>query len=182
MRDSELRTITSRCWTTLLLAAACGNDTGLPPPTNPDRPDGGFVPGDGETIAADDGGTVIAPDGAVLTICQQATTHSDFAFLQQHVFTPSCATAMCHSGPEPEVGLDLSAGRAYSNLVNKGASTVAGWTRVVPSSIVQSYLAVSLGRAEGPPPRDGYMPLGADPLCVEKLEAIERWILAGAPP
>ena len=40
----------------------------------------------------------------------------------------------------------------------------------------------SLGRAEGPPPRDGFMPLGADPLCVEKLEAIERWILAGAPP
>ena len=124
------------------------------------------------------------PDAGVpeMTICDEAKLHSDFAWIQQHVFTPSCATAMCHAGPEPEVGLDLSAGPAYNNLVNKGASTVTGWTRVVPGSIAQSYLAVSLGRAEGPPPRDGYMPLGADPLCVEKLEAIERWILAGAQP
>jgi hypothetical protein len=80
------------------------------------------------------------------------------------------------------VGLNLSAGAAYNNLVNKGASTVTGWTRVTPGSLATSYLAVSLGRAEGPPPRDGYMPLGADPLCLEKLEAIERWILAGAQP
>jgi len=157
---------------TLLVVAACGGDTGAPEPPR-DRADAGMQPG-----------TVDDPDAGVSekTICDEAKTHSDFAWIQQHVLTPSCATAMCHAGPEPEVGLDLSAGPAYNNLVNKGASTVTGWTRVVPGSITQSYLAVSLGRAEGPPPRDGYMPLGADPLCVEKLEAIERWILAGAQP
>ena len=160
----------------LLAVAACGHDTGMPPPHG----DPGVDAGDDEPVTH---GDASAPTGdAALTICQEAKQHSDFAWLQQHVFTPSCATAMCHAGAEPDVGLSLEAGEAYNNLVNKGASTVTGWTRVVPGSIAESYLAVSLGRAEGPPPRDGYMPLGADPLCVEKLEAIERWILAGAPP
>lgn len=126
-------------------------------------------------------GETAAPDAGPLSACDEAKQHSDFTWIQNNIFTPSCATATCHAGPNPDVGLTLEAGKAYNNLVNKGASTVTGWTRVVPGSLAQSYLAVSLGRAEGPPPRDGFMPIGADPLCVEKLEAIERWILAGAP-
>lgn len=161
----------------LCAAAACGNDTGMPYSPSADGGTTGTTGG-----APDAHETTVSPDASPQTICDQAKQHSDFAFIQQHIFTPSCATAMCHTGPEPEVGLNLSAGNAYANLVNKGASTVAGWTRVTPGVIATSYLAVSLGRAEGPPPRDGYMPLGTDPLCLEKLEAIERWILAGAPP
>jgi hypothetical protein len=145
--------------------AACGSDT---PPT-------GGTPDAAQ--AAPEVDAASAP-----TICDQAKQRSDFAFIQQHILTPSCATAMCHTGPEPEVDLDLSAGKAYPSLVNKGASTVTGWTRVVPGNTAQSYLVVSLGRTAGPPPRDGFMPLGADPLCTEKLEAIERWIAAGAMP
>jgi len=152
----------------VLLAAACGNDSAT-------APDGGVAP-DGRIVG--DGG----PD-ALLTDCQEATQHSDLAWIQEKIFTPSCATASCHAGPEPEVGLDLSAGRAHVNLVNRGSSTVSGWVRVVPGSPNESYLMVSLGRAPGPPPRDGFMPIGgADPLCVEKLEAIERWIADGAQP
>jgi hypothetical protein len=165
--------MTSRsCFGLLLFAAACGGDTSTERTSV-----------DASTTTDVDGSIATNVDAAsAVTICDQAKTHSDFAFIQQHVFTPSCATAMCHAGPEPEVGLNLSAGEAYANLVNKGASTVAGWTRVTPGALTTSYLAVSLGRVEGPPPRDGYMPLGADPLCLEKLELIERWILAGAPP
>ena len=96
------------------------------------------------------------------------------------MFTPSCATGNCHRGASPEVGLSLEAGFAYGNLVNHDASTQPGWKRVVPGAIATSYLVVAFGRAAGPPPRDGTMPLGAPPLCVEKLAAIERWITAGA--
>ena len=163
----------------LLLVAACGNDT-TRSSADASTDDSNEPSATGDAGPIGDGGAT--GDGAALTICQQAAQHSDFGFLQTHVFTPSCATAMCHAGPDPDVGLDLSAGNAYPNLVDKGASTVTGWTRVEPGSVARSYLAVSLGRAEGPPPRDGFMPLGADPLCLEKLEAIERWILAGAPP
>jgi hypothetical protein len=161
----------------LLVAAACGKD-GTSRDTNPD----GGVGSDGKL-----GGPVDASDSehdatVELGECQEATQHADLAFIQQKVFTPSCATAMCHAGAEPEVGLNLEAGRAYSNLVNKNASTAQGWQRVVPGSLTTSYLVVAFGRADGPPPRDGFMPLGTNPLCVEKLEAVERWILAGAQP
>jgi len=159
----------------LIAVGACGQDA----ETQPEPPDGGATP-DG-SVAPVDGATDPRPDGAPATVCDEARLHSDFAWLQANVLTPSCATAMCHSGPDPEVGLSLAAGVAYANLVNKGASTVIGWVRVKPGSVALSYLAVALGRVAGPPPRDGFMPLGADPLCVEKLEAIERWITAGAP-
>ncbi|MDQ3297167.1 MAG: hypothetical protein M3619_11320 [Myxococcota bacterium] len=157
----------------------CGNDSGTAGggDDDPTAPDAGPQRDGAPTTTTSDGGMIPEP-----TVCQQATMHSDLAWIQANVLTPSCATAMCHSGPEPEVGLNLDAGASYNNLVNKGASTVTGWKRVVPGSLESSYLVVSFGRAAGPPPRDGFMPLGADPLCVEKLEAIERWILAGAPP
>lgn len=166
----------------LVLAAACGRDgTSLDP-----RPDGGvIVAPDGKIITPADAPDFPdpEPDATVqLTECEEATQHADLAWIQQRIFTPSCATAMCHAGASPEVGLSLEAGRAYTNLVNRNASTAAGWRRVVPGSLATSYLVVAVGRTPGPPPRDGFMPLGTDPLCVEKLEAVERWIVAGAAP
>lgn len=121
------------------------------------------------------------PDDGAPSFCEQARSRTDFAFIQDTVLTPSCATDGCHAGAEPEVGLSLEAGAAYANLVNKGASTVTGWMRVVPGSTAESYLVVALGRAPGPAPRDGFMPIGAPPLCTEQHEMIERWISAGAP-
>lgn len=162
--------------------AACGSGM-----ERSDGPDASTPSGaDGAVI---DGGVVDAPgdatapgDAAALTACEQATLHSDFAWIETHVLVPSCATAGCHSGANPEVGLRLDAGAAYANLVDKGSSTQPGWIRVVPGSVATSYLAVALGRADGPPPRDGFMPLGADPLCGEMLDAVERWIRDGAMP
>lgn len=131
-----------------------------------------------------------ASDGAILgepdaptgdPACAEAANHSDFTWIQDNVLTPSCATGPCHDAIEPDVDLDLSAGAAHGNLVNKGASTQSGWIRVVPGSPDDSYLVVALGRAPGPMPRDGFMPLNMPPLCEAKLEAVERWILAGAP-
>lgn len=162
----------------VLAVSACGKDgTSL----DPERPDAAVGP-DGTTAPADAADFPDPqPDATVqLTECQEATQHADLAWIQQKVFTPSCATAMCHAGQSPEVGLNLEAGRAHANLVSRNASTAAGWVRVVPGSLATSYLVVALGRTAGPPPRDGFMPLGTDPLCVEKLEAVERWIVAGA--
>lgn len=161
----------------LLVAAACGKD-GTSRDTHPD----GGVASDGQIIGASDA-SASEPDATVeLNECQEAMQHADLAWIQQKVFTPSCATAMCHAGSDPEVGLNLEAGRAYGNLVSRNASTAQGWQRVVPGSLTTSYLVVAFGRTDGPPPRDGFMPIGANPLCAEKLEAVERWILAGARP
>ncbi|MDX2094092.1 MAG: hypothetical protein SFX73_40045 [Kofleriaceae bacterium] len=113
--------------------------------------------------------------------CAEATQHSDFAWIQDNVFTPSCTGRACHRANE-EGYLSLAEGEAFAELVNQPTDTVSGWTRVVPGSPSTSYLLVALGRASGPPPSDGIMPLLADPLCAEKLDAIERWIAQGALP
>ena len=159
----------------LLLVAACGTDTATSPGTSSDTvPDGGAsAGGDGGVTPGTDGGT---------DPCVEAAAHSDLAWIEQHVFTPSCATAMCHSAQHMSVGLSLAAGQAYPNLVNHSASTADGWVRVVPGSKSESYLLVALGREAGPMPEDGFMPIGAAPLCEGKLAAIERWIAAGALP
>lgn len=173
-------------WTLILLAAgACGNDREM---FGPDggveiAPDGRIAPpSDGPTDGGPDAGDP-PPDAAMpLTDCEEAELHSDLAWIQTKIFTPSCAIGGCHVGPNADVGLRLEAGQSHANLVNRGSSTVSGWARVVPGSVPASYLMVTLRRADGPAPGEGFMPLRADALCVEKLEAIERWILAGAPP
>lgn len=184
------------------LLAACGTDyqpdadsrDGGPSADGPPgstSPSGGADAGGGGDDAggAGDGGPPPGDAGAAsdapvaLTACEQATQHSDLAWLQEHVFTPSCAVAGCHAGASPDVGLSLEVGKAHANLVNRGSSTVAGWIRVVPGQPAQSYLMVALGRVDGPPPRDGFMPIGGlPPLCVEMVDAVERWVAAGAPP
>lgn len=170
----------SRLWLLVVLLLACKADPD--DPIGPDA-DGADTKPDGNVHrdgGPSDGGDV--PIDALLDVCEEATLHSDLAWIQAHVFTPSCATATCHSGTSADVGLRLDAGQAHGNLVDRGASTQPGWVRVLPGSTTTSYLVVALGRTPGPPPRDGFMPLGADPLCVEKLEAIERWIVEGARP
>lgn len=118
------------------------------------------------------------PDGA--NACADATAHSDFAWIQANVFTPTCTKSACHDADEPE--LSLVEGAAYANLVDRASSTQSGWTRVVPGAPSQSYLLVALGREPGPPPMDGFMPLLSQPLCAEKIDAISRWITQGAQP
>ena len=191
------------CLPALLVCAlvACGTEY-VPPADNArdggpsaDGPPGSSSPssggdaGGGDAGGTDAGGTPPGDGGeasdapVALTPCEEAPQHSDLAWLQQHVFTPSCAVAGCHAGTSPGVGLSLEVGKAYANLVNRGSSTVTGWIRVVPGQPAQSYLLVALGRAAGPPPRDGFMPIGGlPPLCVEMVDAVERWVGAGALP
>lgn len=154
----------------VLVLVGCGTDVGTTTSPSTDA-DGGV----GTLPSEDD------PPGGE-TICAEAKAHGDFDWIQQHVFTPSCASSHCHGGSDPEVGLSLEAGKALGNLVDHSASTAQGWDRVVPGSPSQSYLLVALGRGAGPMPRDGFMPLGAEPLCTEKIDAIERWIILGAGP
>jgi hypothetical protein len=77
--------------------------------------------------------------------------------------------------------MDLSTGRAWSSLVNVSSNQYAGWVRVVPGDSSASMLMVQLGGEPGPQ-LDGYMPWGQPRLCNEKIDAIRRWIIAGAPP
>jgi ABC-type Fe3+-hydroxamate transport system substrate-binding protein len=113
--------------------------------------------------------------------CQAATSHSDFAWIQTNVFDTSCVLSGCHMGAAANAGhLNLADGMSYNELVDEPSQVQEGWKRVVPGDPSSSYLMVALGHESGPMPPDGYMPLSSPALCSEKIDAIERWISAGA--
>ena len=102
----------------------------------------------------------------------------NFEWIQQHIFTPSCAAAAsCHVNTQT---MDLREGVAFNELVNVSAKNNA--IRVVPGDPENSLLMVTIdhesqgGRFSGELPLIGTMPLGGDILCLEKRQTIEEWI------
>lgn len=165
-------------WSSLLFLVACGSDreTSIEEPLADASPvsDAGGLVGDAGPL-----GDAPTPDGPPSTLCEEAASHSDLAWLEANVFVSSCAG--CHGGAEPSANLRLEAGQARANLVGVTSSTVGTpWQRVVPGSVEDSYLMVALGEAPGPPPSLGVMPLNAPALCPEVHAAIGRWIASGA--
>ena len=149
-----------------VLVSACG--------TEPSRPD-----------IAPDAAVVSMPDapGAPLTVCQQATQHSDLAWIQDNVFSSTCARAQCHASNNQAGGLVLETGMSHDYLVNRPSTVQTGMMRVLPGDADHSYLLVAIGGASGTPPEGTVMPWGGLPmLCGEEIDAIRRWVNAGANP
>ncbi len=168
-----------RLYVALALVTACGTE--LPRSGTPDpRPDAGMAGGgDGTVNTAGDAGT----DGAPLTICEQAAQHSDLTWIQDNVFSSTCALSHCHSSDSQAGGLVLSQGMARDSLVNKPSTVQSGWMRVLPGDPAHSYLLVAVGAEPGTPPEGSTMPWGGLPmLCSQELDALKRWITAGANP
>jgi hypothetical protein len=162
----------------VVAAAACGGTDVNTMPNDRDstKPDAGG----GSTHVAD--AMPVPPDGipANLTPCEEAVYHSDLAWIQAQVFDVSCTT-MCHGDTPPAASMSLRAGEARASLVNVRSTQFPDWIRVVPGSPAQSMLMVQLGGEPGPA-LEGLMPWGMPKLCDEKIDAIRRWIAAGANP
>lgn len=161
----------------VLALAACGTDvrTTSDPNTAPDA------------RAHTDAGVVadalpIPPDGIPpgLAPCEEAVYHSDLAWIQSAIFDVSC-TDKCHGDTPPDAQLNLQAGAARASLVGVASTQFSGWVRVVPNDPGASMLMVQLGGEPGPE-LEGTMPWGMPKLCDEKIDAIRRWIAAGAQP
>ena len=130
--------------------------------------------------AAEPNGT---PDGGVGNACDEARSHSDLAWIQTNIFTPSCAISGCHKTPAVGGGhLILDSGVSHAQLVNTASTSASTWMRVVPGDASKSYLLTAMGAQAGPKPVDGFMPLAGPPLCTDKVDAIRRWIEGGAMP
>lgn len=126
------------------------------------------------------------------TVCKEAVNHSDLPWLENNVFNLSCGFSKCHDGNPGSVEgrLDLRPGKSFAKLVNQSATADPHRMLVVPGNVEASYLMLMLhdfDPADASPPgvapdkSVGYMPMGNKPLCCQKLDAIERWIMAGAP-
>ncbi|HSN25486.1 MAG TPA: hypothetical protein VLT45_04350 [Kofleriaceae bacterium] len=117
--------------------------------------------------------------------CVEAVNHQDLTWIQDNVFTKQCTFSGCHNGENTKQGkIDLRAGKSFATLVNGDSALMPGTKLVVPGSPTTSYLEVMLGSEPGSVPASvGLMPqnTGGQLLCCQKLDAIQRWITAGAP-
>ncbi len=144
--------------------------------------DGGVDPGE----ACDDG-NLADGDGCSSSceaICQPALVTSTWQGIQTRIFAGhACTQAVCHGGGSP-VGLDLRPEAAYASLVDVPSTQAPAEKRVAPGSAETSLLWQKLvkgARGGGDDVPGAGMPVGAAPLDADELEAVRRWIAAGAP-
>ena len=128
--------------------------------------------------------------------CLDADAHSDFTFIHTTIIKPKCIFSGCHDGGTSKQGmLDLRMkDTAYSKLVGAASVLDPSRTLVVPGNVNQSFImpmlaAIKTSEADPPlasiPLDDkgnvvGTMPQNSTIICCQKLDAIGRWITAGA--
>lgn len=100
-----------------------------------------------------------------------------FTEVQANVFTPTCATAGCHTGAGAPQGLQLDETNSYALLVGVNSSQDPGVQRVAPGDPNNSYLIQKL---EGTASAGARMPLGSQPLTPAVIAVIRQWITDGA--
>lgn len=107
------------------------------------------------------------------------------SWIEQNIFVPNCGGTSCHGTGSPFPVLTTG---SHGKLVDVDTTLAPGRKLVVPGDVGKSYLMVilrhlNLGEADPPAPapaRSAYMPSGQPPICCEKLDAMARWIEAGA--
>ena len=126
--------------------------------------------------SSESGGESTAPKG-----CEFTNTYDA---IQQTIFEGSgCTASACH-GEASLGGLDLREGASYQALVHQPSTIDPSIERVFPGDQEFSLLYQKLSAATLGSELDGLgqpMPIGADPITEDQLEAIRLWIRAGAP-
>jgi len=113
---------------------------------------------------------------ATTTTSDQPKANPSFQNDIQPIFNSSCAISSCHNATA-QAGLDLSAGKAYSTLVNVASTEVPALMRVSPGDATNSYLVMKL---ENRQTVGGRMPFGGNPLSATQIQNIKNWINNGA--
>ena len=133
-------------------------------------------------LAGCSGGPEGPPDAN--PFCLEANEHSDLAWIQDHIFTPSCSRfTACHQGRANDAAhLSLEEGKVIDETVGVPSELFPEFGNIVePGDPEASYLMVILGHLPGPIKEDtGTMPYNSPLLCEEMRNAIQRWIENGA--
>lgn len=108
--------------------------------------------------------------------------NSTYHDIQDYVFDKSCANSVCHAAPANSANLNLTYGLSYQNLVGRApqnpAAAAAGMKLVDPGNPDNSFLLTKL--MEPAPEFGAKMPFQAGSIHAAKIDAIRKWIEAGA--
>ena len=110
--------------------------------------------------------------------------NSTYHDIQHHIFDKSCVNTACHGAPATAGGLNLAYENSYQNLVGQTpknpAAAAAGMKLVDPGTPENSFL---IRKLIGPTEKElgARMPFAAGKLHDGKIEALRKWITAGAP-
>ena len=110
--------------------------------------------------------------------------YSTYHAIQEYVFDKSCANSACHAAPANIAGLNLTYANSYEEIVGETPENVAaaasGMKLIDPGNPENSFLLTKLitpiAQEHG-----ARMPLGSSVLHDGKIDAIRKWIAAGAP-
>lgn len=110
--------------------------------------------------------------------------NSTYHDIQHYIFEKSCVNSACHGAPANAGGLNLAYENSYQNLVGQTpknpAAAAAGMKLVDPNNPDNSFIITKL---VGPTEKElgSRMPFGGGKLHDGKIEALRKWITAGAP-
>ncbi len=111
-------------------------------------------------------------------LCEEAKLHSDFKWIQKYAIEPNCVATLCHNSDSSLEKIDLNLEFAYTHLM-ESTSEYSALPLVDPNRPENSYLMVVLGEYDQEQLETRPMPLTL-PMCQPILDAVNRWILAGA--
>ncbi len=134
--------------------------------------------GDDGDANVDAGMTI--PDAGVSPSCLEAVNHSDLAWIQSEIITPSCAAFnACHLGAAAQAkNLNLEAGNFLTNTSGIASQNDPNVELIVEGDADASYILMVMGREPIPSGVviNNTMPFGNPLLCDQKLEAVARWV------
>jgi hypothetical protein len=103
--------------------------------------------------------------------------------IQVQVFERGCNYSQCHGAGQSEEALELAAGKAYEELINKvsqnAAARAEGRLLVVPGKPEESFLVTKL-RTPLDEKYGAVMPRGTEGAKQNEITAIVEWIRRGA--
>jgi hypothetical protein len=109
-----------------------------------------------------------------------STSSGNVSFSEvQAIFTANCTSSSCHGGSSPQEGQNLTAGQAYSNIVNVASREIPSYFRVKPFSSDSSYLYMKITGDPRIASGTAEMPKGGS-LQASDIQTIKNWIDQGA--
>ena len=149
----------------------------------PGDPDNSYLVQQLETGAMPQGGPMLSEANIAAVrgwISSLTPPQASMDWIQQNIFSPTCAFSGCHDDVNPDAGLDLTAGNSLSAMLSVPSTQQPGVNLIEPGAPDDSYLIHKL-EGSNMAPLTVQMPWLLPQLPAEQITAIRDWISALEP-